>query len=94
MSEDLGFQWAGKLHCPRKSGFSFAPLRLQVCRDPGLRKHPYFPAELRKHWWKALKDAGYTGAISVECVWDDLPRQLPDSVHFLHSQLNDVGLDA
>lgn len=44
-------QWAGKLHLPRKSGLSFAPLRAQIFRNPDLRNHPYFPEQLREHWW-------------------------------------------
>lgn len=44
-------RWAGNLHMPRKIGLSCAPLRAQVCRSPNLRNHPYFPEELRNHWW-------------------------------------------
>lgn len=43
--------WAGNLHMPRKIGLSCAPLRAQVCRNPNLRDHPYFPDQLRNHWW-------------------------------------------
>jgi hypothetical protein len=36
---------------------------------------------------RALRRAGYTGDISFECRWDDLPAQLPAALKALREQL-------
>jgi sugar phosphate isomerase/epimerase len=38
-------------------------------------------------YFQVLKDAGYTGRISIECRWQDMEAQLPTAVHTLHQQL-------
>ena len=36
---------------------------------------------------QALRDIGYTGGISIECGWRDLPGQLPIAVRTLRRQM-------
>lgn len=36
---------------------------------------------------QALKDAGFTGRISIECGWSDAPKQMPKAVATLREQI-------
>jgi len=54
-------------------------------RAPGTAKEDLGP------YLRALVDAGYNGAISVECRWDDLAAEADGAVRSLRAQLADVG---
>jgi len=38
-------------------------------------------------YFRALKDVGYDGLVSIECGWKDMPRQLPVAVRTLREQM-------
>jgi len=42
--------------------------------------------EDQRPYFRALKDIGYDGRISLECRWDDLPAQLPGGIAELRTQ--------
>jgi len=42
--------------------------------------------EDQRAYFRALKDIGYDGGISLECQWDDLPAQLPAGIAELRKQ--------
>ena len=43
--------------------------------------------EDHRPYFRALKDIGYGGRVSIEANWKDLPRQLPDAVAELRRQI-------
>ncbi|MDD6210175.1 MAG: sugar phosphate isomerase/epimerase [Bacteroidales bacterium] len=53
---------------------------------PGVEKDDFTP------YLKALKQIGYKGKISLECVWEDKEQQLPVALKELKKQILEVGL--
>lgn len=54
----------------------------------------YFPGKAREDFrpsFRALKQAGYSGRIALECFWDDVRADAPSSVQFVREQLADAG---
>jgi sugar phosphate isomerase/epimerase len=49
---------------------------------PGVNKEDFTP------WFKALKDAGYEGSMSIECNWTNLADQARPALQTLKSQLS------
>jgi sugar phosphate isomerase/epimerase len=42
-------------------------------------------------YFRALRDCGYAGGISIECGWQNLAQQLPVALKTLHAQAAQVG---
>ena len=51
---------------------------------PGVRGDDFTP------YFKALKKIGYTGRISFECSWQDVPSQLPVAVKVMKEQIQSI----
>ena len=51
---------------------------------PGVRGDDFTP------YFKSLKKIGYTGRISFECSWQDVPSQLPVAVKVMKEQIQSI----
>lgn len=54
-------------------------------KAPGVNKYDFTP------YFRALKEVGYKGRISVECSWDDFDKQLPMAIGYLREQIEAVN---
>ena len=43
-----------------------------------------------KPYFRALKDVGYKGLISIECRWSDMAKELPKAIETLKHQMANV----
>ncbi|GGE49219.1 hypothetical protein GCM10011391_30050 [Pullulanibacillus camelliae] len=50
---------------------------------PGTGHYPY------KQFSSYVREAGYSGGISIECLWDDFAHQVEKARHFLAEQFSD-----
>ena len=58
------------------------------CAEKQDRAAPGTHGEDLSPYWRALMAAGYTGRVSVECRWDDLPRQAAGVLAALKKQID------
>lgn len=54
----------------------------EIRSAPGVKGDDFTP------FFKALHQAGYTGAVSIECKWDDMDKQLAASVAAMKEQIH------
>ena len=54
------------------------------------RTAPGVHGDVFQPYFQALKDIGYKGRVSIECRWQEMPKQLPVAIRFLREQMSRV----